>query len=123
MTRAHDIKAPDGYLLGGLRRVRSDGTILFQRGWWKAPDEWIGTEVWVHEDERGNPGMRDREVIIRAAPPGMYIATAILEGVAVVCHRTDRPDAKLGWRDPVKLAWANRHNKAPTRPTETADTQ
>jgi hypothetical protein len=123
MTWAHDIKAPDGYLLGGLRRVRSDGTILFQRGWWKAPDEWIGTEVWVHKDELGNPGMRDREVIIRDAPPGMYIATAILEGVAVVCHRTDRMDAKLGWRDPVKLAWANRHNKAPTPPGETADTQ
>jgi hypothetical protein len=59
--------------------------------------------------------MRDREVIIRAAPPGIYIATAILEGVAVVCRRTDRPDAKLGWRDPVKLGWANRHNKVPTR--------
>jgi hypothetical protein len=121
MTRANDIKAPDGYLLGGLRRVRGDGTILFQRGWWKAPEEWIGKEVWVHEDELGSPGMRDREVIIRAAPPGMYIATAILEGVAVVCHRTDRPDAKLGWRDPVKLAWANRHNDPPLPQPDPAD--
>jgi hypothetical protein len=67
--------------------------------------------------------MRDREVIIRAAPPGIYIATAILEGVAVICHRTDRPDAKLGWRDPVKLAWANRHNKVSTPQPEAADTQ
>jgi len=80
MSRDNDIKAPAGYLLGGLRRVRSDGTILFQCGWWRAPDEWIGKEVLVHEDELGSPGMRDRQVIIRAAPPGMYIATAILEG-------------------------------------------
>ena len=60
MTRANDIKAPDGYLPGGLRRVRSEGTILFQRGWWKAPAEWIGKEIRVHEDELGSPGMRDR---------------------------------------------------------------
>jgi hypothetical protein len=51
----------------------------------------------------------------------MYIATAILEGVAVVCHRTDRPDAKLGWRDPVKLAWANRHNGPPLPQPDPAD--
>ncbi|WP_262300217.1 hypothetical protein [Microvirga sesbaniae] len=71
MTRAHDFKARDGYLLGGLRRVRSDGTILFQRGWWMAPDEWIGKEVWAHEGGLGSPGVRDRDVIIRAAPPGL----------------------------------------------------
>jgi hypothetical protein len=94
MTRANDIKAPDGYLLGGLRRVRGDGTILFQRGWWKAPEEWIGKEVWVHEDELGSPGMRDR---------------------------AERPDAKQGWRDPVKLAWANRHNDPPLPQPDPAD--
>ena len=121
MTRTNDIKAPDGYLLGGLRRVRSDGTIQFQRGWWKAPNDWIGQEVWVHEDELGSSGMRDREIVIRAAPTGLYIATAILEGVAVVCHRTERPDAKLGWRDPTKLAWANRHKAPPPPQPDPAD--
>ena len=67
--------------------------------------------------------MRDREVIIRAAPPGVYIATAILEGAAVICHCTDRPDARLGWRDPVKLAWANRNHAQPSHQADPADDQ
>lgn len=100
----NDIKAPDGYLLGGLRRVRKDGTILFQRGWWKAPDEWIGEDVWVHEYEHP----RNRETIIRAAPPGVGIYHAVMHGMAVQCPRTERRDAKNGWRKPAHVAWSNR---------------
>lgn len=96
-TLEQDIKAPDGFLLGGLRRVRSDGTILFQRGWWKAPDAWIGQSVWVHDCEDG----------IEAAPPGMHIYTARLELKAVFCDRTERSDAKPCYRNAAHKAWAD----------------
>jgi hypothetical protein len=51
----------------------------------------------------------------------MYIASAIFGGVAIVCNRIDRPDAKLGWRDPVKLAWANRNDEQPSDQADPAD--
>lgn len=101
MRKEHDIKAPDGFLLGGLRRVRADGTILFQRGWWKAPDDWIGDLVWVHCTESGAGALM-------AAPPGVHIYTAESEGTAVLCERTKRGDAKPGWRNPTHKAWAER---------------
>lgn len=94
-----DIKAPDGFLLGGLRRVRSDGTILFQRGWWQAPKEWVGEEVWVHCTDGG---AGDLEV----APPGQRIYSAQLAGTTVIAPRTDRPDAKPGWRRPSHKEWS-----------------
>lgn len=85
--RNHDIKAPDGFLLGGLRRMRSDGTILFQRGWWRAPDEWIGEKVWVHCTDAG---AGDLEI----APPGYSnIYRAQLEQQTRFCKRTKRHDA------------------------------
>lgn len=111
--RRNDIKAPDGYLLGGLRRVRKDGTILFQRGWWKAPDEWIGKEVWVH-------CYSDVFDAIEAAPPGQHIYDAQLAIKTYRLPRTDREDAKLGWRNPIHVAWANRNK---THQPNSADTQ
>lgn len=98
MQRENDIKAPDGFLLGGLRRVRADGTILFQRGWWQAPKEWAGKDVWVHDEDGG----------LEVAPPGMHIYTAISEGKTVLCQRTKRPDAKPGYRKSEHKAWAAR---------------
>ena len=97
-----DIKAPDGYTLGGLRRVRKDGTILFNRGWWKAPDEWIGEKVWVHEEwSRKNPHeKRPSVLVLAAAPPGLHLFEARGKRVATMCHRTERPDAVQGYRKP-----------------------
>ncbi|MCR5875112.1 hypothetical protein LRS10_13520 [Phenylobacterium sp. J426] len=107
--RDHDIKAPDGYLLGGLRRVRSDGTILFQRGYWQAPKEWAGQEVWVHTLE---PSSFDS---IEAAQPGLHIYEARCmkpEPFTVRCGRTGRPDAKPAYRRPEHKAWATRSSGA-----------
>lgn len=67
-----DIKAPDGFTLGGLRLVRKDGTILFSRGWWKVPDEWIGEKVWVHVADCYG-------IEIEVAPPGIHIYCALLD--------------------------------------------
>lgn len=92
VRKNNDIKAPDGFLLGGLRRVRKDGIILFQRGWWQAPKEYAGELVWVHCCEGG---AGDLEV----APPGYRsIYTAQLERNTTFCSRTPRPDAKPGVR-------------------------
>lgn len=106
MRKPNDIKAPDGFLLGGKRLVRKDGTILFQRGWWQAPKEWAGEYCWVHCTDSG---IGDLEV----APPyysniynGIYKAQS--DDKTILCERTKRPDAKLGWRNPTKVAWANR---------------
>ncbi len=100
--REGDVKAPDGFLLGGERLVRKDGTILFQRGWWKVPDEWAGKRCWVHCTDSG---AGDLEV----APPGWeHIYKAQAARVTIFAKRTDRPDAKSGWRRADKLAWANR---------------
>lgn len=90
MKRDNDIKAPDGYLLGGERSVRQDGTILFQRGWWQAPKEWAGEYVWVHcLDAEGN------FFEIEVAPPGYSdFSAAKLDRATIVCPRTARAEAK-----------------------------
>ena len=98
--RDNDIKAPDGYLLGGLRKVRADGTILFQRGWWKAPDEMIGETVWLHTLE---PDEFDHIEIARG---GLHIYEARAQGETVKAPRTERQDARPGYRDPTRKAWA-----------------
>jgi hypothetical protein len=81
MRKEHDIKAPDGYLLGGLRRVRKDGSILFQRGYWELPDEvketFVGEDVWVHIDEShgshyGGAGITPGEIVLEVARPGLH---------------------------------------------------
>lgn len=106
MRRNNDIKAPDGFLLGGLRRVRADGTILFQRGYWQAPKEWAGEKVWVHCTDSG-AGDLD------AAPPGtVSFYRARLELLTISCPRTDRPDAKPGWRRAETKAWFARSQQS-----------
>ncbi len=106
---SNDIKAPDGYTLGGLRRVRKDGTILFQRGWWQAPIEWAGEDVWVHEKWYSASGYgRETDIGLEVAPPGWHIYEARLAVSAVLCERTDRPDAKPGIRNEHRKAWSNR---------------
>lgn len=92
MSGVADIKAPDGYLLCGERRVRSDGTVLFNRGWWKLPPHFAdqGEYVWVHSLE-GEDNFHEIEV----APPGYRsFYAAALDRATVICPRTDRPDAK-----------------------------
>jgi hypothetical protein len=91
-----------------LRRVRADGTILFQRGWWKAPDDWIGKDVWVHECTDNSPRLRGREYGLEAAPPGMHIYDARLARQTVMCPRSERADAKPGYRKADHIAWAAR---------------
>ena len=110
----NDIACPDGYIVGGLRKVRSDGTILFQRGWWQAPMEWVGEKVWVHEEWSGTPGSRgaDHDLVLEAAPPGMHIYEAQLRRCQVVCRRTKRPDAKPNYRSQWRKDWAARSEAA-----------
>lgn len=107
--REHDIKAPDGYTLGGLRMVRKDGSILFNRGWWKAPVEWAGSKVWVHEEWRRGEDMRE-EVVLEAASPGLHIyeARCMKPPHTVICARTDRDDAKPQFRTAAARAWMAR---------------
>ena len=106
MKGDNDIKAPDGYLLGGLRRVRKDGTILFQRGYWQAPVSGAGQEVWVHE-YYAPTDMRCSSQMVKAWTPGVNIWND--EGGFHICDRTDRKDAKPGYRDPTHIAWHNRN--------------
>jgi len=99
MRERQDIKAPDGFLLGGERLVRQDGTILFQRGWWQAPKDWVGEYVWVHCSDGG---AGDLEV----APPGYHsFYRARSDRATIWCPRTDRADAKPGWRRADTKAW------------------
>lgn len=100
--RDNDIKAPDGYLLGGLRKVRGDGTVLFHRGWWRVPDTFIGETVWLHTLE---PDSFDE---IEVAHPGLHIYEARQMGHTVNAPRTDRSDAKAGLRNADHKAWAAR---------------
>lgn len=104
--RDHDIKAPDGYTLGGLRRVLKDRTIRFNRGYWgPVPQEWVGERVWVHEDSELQwpyTGYLD------VAPPGKHIYAARLDGDAVRADRTARPDAKAGYRKAAHKEYAAR---------------
>lgn len=103
MRKPNDIKAPDGFLLGGERCVRQDGTILFQRGWWQAPKEWAGEYCWVHCTDSG---IGDLEV----APPGYSsIYRAQSDNATILCPRTRRPDAKSGARAMWRKDWEARH--------------
>lgn len=107
MNRApNDIKAPDGFLLGGLRLVRADGTILFQRGFWQVPAEWVGERVLVHCTDGG---AGDLEV----APPGHRLWEHNAIGKNYFAPRTSRPDAKPGLRNAARKAWSERHNAVP----------
>ncbi|GAA0745016.1 hypothetical protein CA233_19055 [Sphingomonas sp. ABOLD] len=95
MKRENDIKAPDGYTLGGVRTVRRDGTILFNRGYWKAPDDWVGESVWVHEAWVTVEGKGER-LFLEAAQPGLHIydARGRIPPWTVLCEGADRKDAK-----------------------------
>ncbi len=105
MKRDNDIKAPDGYLLGGLRRVRKDGTILIQRGYWQAPVSWAGEVVWCHEYYEPSD-MNCSNQTIKAWAPGVRIWHD--EGGFELCERTKKPDAKPGYRHPDHVAWSKR---------------
>lgn len=110
--RDNDIAAPDGYVLGGVRTVRRDGTILFQRGWWQAPIEWAGERVWVHEIWRATEGGKHghgEELALEVAPPGLHIYDARYQQNTVRCGRTDRPDAKSAMRLPWHKVWQQRN--------------
>lgn len=111
--RERDIKAPDGFTLGGLRLVRKDGTILFGRGWWKVPDEWIGQEVWCHVVDMYG-------VDLDVAPPGYSIFDALMNhrDLVVRPERTERRDAKPAYRRADHKAWADRA-RAPAAPSIT----
>ena len=87
MRAENDIKAPDGFLLGGMRTVRRDGTILFQSGWWQVPIEWAGEKVWAHCTDSG---AGDLEV----APPGWGLWAEGSYGRNIFAPRTQRPDVK-----------------------------
>ena len=87
-ARDNDIKAPDGYLLGGLRSVRRDGTLLLGRAYWQAPVDWAGERVWVHNRDAYSDFHH-----IDAAPPGQHIYEAHLKGTALVLASAGRPDA------------------------------
>ena len=95
-----DIKAPDGYTLGGMRRVRSDGTVLFGRQYWPVPNEWIGHRIWVHvADGYGCE--------LEVAPPGQHIYKARIDGSVQFIRDTVR-DARHCYRRPENRAWAER---------------
>jgi hypothetical protein len=103
MRKNNDIKASDGYLLGGLRRVRIDGTILFQRVWWELPKEtksrFVGQNVWVHIHESyGACAIHRGETILEVAEPNLHIYRAKLERKVVIARRNKRPEAKSGTR-------------------------
>lgn len=102
--RLNDIKAPDGYLLGGLRKVLKDGTVLFQRGYWgPAPADWIGRRVWVH-------CLASDPMTIEAAPPGysLHEIGAVRRNLRL--FRTDRPDAMPGYRRAAHKKWGGRYD-------------
>ena len=82
-----DIKAPDGYLLGGLRTVRNDGTLLFHRMYWQCPKEWIGERIWVHVTDM----MMLNE--IKAAPPGQHIFSCDFRN-HIFLKPANKPDAR-----------------------------
>jgi len=95
-----DIKAPDGYTLGGMRLVRRDGTVLFGRQYWPVPKEWIGERIWVHvADCYGSE--------LEAAPPGQHIYAARMAQTALLISETVR-EARHCYRRPENRAWAER---------------
>ena len=103
MRRQHDIKAPDGYLLGGWRKVRADGSILLGRGYWQAPIEWAGERVQVHNNEADGDFHT-----IDAAEPGDTIYAARVGRRVHILPAIDRPDAKPGYRRADRKAYIAR---------------
>jgi hypothetical protein len=112
MTKEHDIKAPDGFLLGGVRRVRGDGTILFQRGYWAIPEadreRFIGEDVWCHIYDKNGPGERHRGEALEVAEPGLHIYDAKSLRKTVLAERTAKPDAKPALRRKDLRAYVQR---------------
>jgi hypothetical protein len=112
MSKDHDIKAPDGFLLGGVRRVRNDGTILFQRGYWELPDEakerFIGEDVWCHIYDKNGPGERNKGEALEVAEPGYHIYDAKSLRMTVLAERTAKPDAKPALRNRDLRAYVQR---------------
>lgn len=100
--REHDIKAPDGYHVGGLRRVRPDGTVLFNRGYWgPVPHtDWIGEKVWVHEEWLSGPAPTGHyvrsHIVLEVANPGLHIyeARIMKPPHTVFLEGANRRDAK-----------------------------
>lgn len=82
----NDIKAPDGYLLGGLRLVRKDATLLFNRVYFDCPKSWIGQRVWVHVDDAITLDS------ISAAPPNKSLFGDWRANIRL--HRSKKPEAK-----------------------------
>ena len=107
----NDIKAPDGYLLGGYRLVRRDGSILFQRGYWSIPDDYIqefaGMKVWVHEAWLWASSGGER-LCLEVAHPGLHIYEARTANMTVFAERNNRPDAKSGARLKWRKDWESR---------------
>ncbi|NTF23546.1 hypothetical protein G6L37_34815 [Agrobacterium rubi] len=105
MVKQHDIKAPDGFLLGGVRRVRKDGTILFQRGYWAIPEadreRFIGEDVWCHIFDKNGPGERHKGEALEVAEPGYHIFDAKSLRMTVLAERTEKADAKPALRNPA----------------------
>lgn len=109
-----DIKAPDGFTLGGMRKVRADATLLFGRRYWRCPSDWIGKRVWVHVTDGWGTGLE-------AAPPGIHIFDArALKGDererSVVLVDANKPEAKPCYRRPENRAWVNRERSDPLTP-------
>lgn len=114
MRKPNDIKAPDGFLLGGLRRVRKDGTILFQRGWWELPDEvkpdFIGQDVWCHQEDIAKMDCGS-DIVLEVAHPSLHIYEARSLKKTVIADRNERPDAKSGVRLQWRKDWENREHQ------------
>lgn len=88
LKRPNDIKAPDGFLLGGERKVRQGGIILFHRSWWKVPEEWSGEYCWVHVADCW-------ATEVEVAPPGFSsIYRAQMDRATIQAERVRRDDAK-----------------------------
>lgn len=108
----NDIKAPDGYVLGGLRKVRKGGVILFNRGYWQIPaehvDHFTDEKVWVHEAWIGSLEGGEK-IALEAAHPGIHIYEARSMKMTVICHGADRKDAKNIARTPDRKAWFERN--------------
>jgi hypothetical protein len=94
---------------------------LVKRGYWQAPKEWAGQDSWVHEvwERTGHGG---EELFLEAAQPGIHIyeARCMKPPYTVICERTDKPDAKPGYRNAAHKAWAAR-NPHPLRSPSDAE--
>lgn len=110
----NDIKAPDGYVLGGLRKVRRGGLILFNRGYWQLPNEFLSTfegeAVWVHEAWVGSLEGGEK-IALEVAHPGLHIYEARSMRMTVICQGAEKPDAKSIARTPDRKAWFARNSK------------